>query len=121
TATRVDALYRYGVMCSGRLTWVSTYPPKPAAYGSSERVPLNTRTLWETGRLHCNSRLLTRNASSPHVKERVLLWGQNWSGCNRGFHKVEMLVSIFFGWESGITERKTGGLIQRRPRKLDGS
>jgi len=43
--------YRYAsgrsvyILCSGIRTWVSTYPPKPAAYGSSDRMPLHTRML----------------------------------------------------------------------------
>lgn len=41
--------YRYGadrsIFQSGILTWVLTYPPKPAAYGSSERYFLHTRML----------------------------------------------------------------------------
>lgn len=33
------------ILRSGIHTWVSTYPPKPAAYGSSDREPLHTRML----------------------------------------------------------------------------
>ncbi len=74
--------YRYG---ADRSIYINREYSRGYLHTRRNRLPTVHRSgtpcihvCWnKTARLHNNFRLITGNASSPNVKERVLLWGQN--------------------------------------------